>query len=239
MRALQDAVRAGDQSASTATASAEVRSAHGATGASAFLLRRPRILCIHGYRSSAEIMELQMHPYVSALGDEVDFVFAQAPTRSTGPPDPTIPDELPTFEWYGVVGGSYDEGWLHEPQPQVLDEGLRAIAAQTPYEGVIGFSQGGAVASMVDAHWAVFFSTITPPPGRVRKWGRPTLHVFDRAEEYVPLCEEMAAQASDASPEATEVIHHKAGHHVPQDAASVDAVVRFCRVQLDARREQV
>ena len=239
MRALQDAVRAGDQSASTATASAEVRSAHGATGASAFLSRRPRILCIHGYRSSAEIMELQMHPYVSALGDEVDFVFAQAPTRSTGPPDPTIPDELPTFEWYGVVGGSYDEGWLHEPQPQVLDEGLRAIAAQTPYEGVIGFSQGGAVASMVDAHWAVFFSTITPPPGRVRKWGRPTLHVFDRAEEYVPLCEEMAAQASDASPEATEVIHHKAGHHVPQDAASVDAVVRFCRVQLDARREQV
>ena len=237
MRALQDAVRADDKSTSTAAATAEVRTPHGATGARAGS-RRPRILCIHGYRSSAEVMELQMRQYVSALGDVADFVFVEAPTRSTGPQDPTIPDEVPTFEWYGVVGGSYEEGWLHEPQPEVLDEGLRAIAAQGPYDGAIGFSQGGAIASMIDARWAVLFSTITPPPDRTRKWGRPTLHVFDQAEEYVLLCDEMAAQATKAAPEATEVTNHKAGHNVPQDAASVEAVVSFCRAQLEAKDKE-
>jgi acyl carrier protein len=237
MRALQDAVRAGDKpTSSTAAATVEVRTPHGATGASAGS-RRQRILCIHGYRSSAEVMELQMRQYASALGDSAEFVFVEAPTRSTGPQDPTIPDEVPTFEWYGVVGGSYEKGWLHEPQPEVLDEGLRAINAQGPYDGAIGFSQGGAIASMIDARWAVLFSTITPPPGRTRKWGRPTLHVFDQAEEYVLLCDEMAAQARETAPDATEVANHKAGHNVPQDTASVEAVVRFCRAQLEAKEK--
>ena len=55
---------------------------------------------------------------------------------------------------YGTAGGSYEEGWLHNPQPSALDAGLRAIAAGGPYDGVIGFSQGGAIASLVEASWA-------------------------------------------------------------------------------------
>lgn len=239
MRALQDALR-GDEGARAQTGKMSLssgrRMANEPNGAQA-VARRPQILCIHGYRSSAEVMELQMRPYVSAIGTDADFVFAQAHTRSTGPQDPTIPDEVPTFEWYGVVGGSYEEGWLREPQKDVLDTGLDAIAAQGAFDGVIGFSQGGAIASLVDARWGVFFSTITPPPERTCKWGRPTLHIFDKAEEYVQLCEEMAGQAATAAPEATQVVTHQAGHNVPQDAASVEAVVKFVRAQMKAVEE--
>ena len=178
-----------------------------------------------------------MRPYVSAMSQTADFVFVAAPTRSSGPQDPSIPDEVPTFEWYGADGGSFETGWLDEERPAVLDDGLRAIAAQGPYDGVIGFSQGGAVASLSDATWAVFFSSITPPPQRSRKWGRPSLHVFDESEEYVGQCEEMAAEAAAAAPEATRVVRHSAGHNVPQDAASVNAVVEFVRAQLQVTRE--
>ena len=179
-----------------------------------------------------------MRPYVSAIGADAEFVFAQAHTRSTGPQDPTIPDEVPTFEWYGVVGGSYEEGWLREPQKDVLDAGLGAIdTGLGAFDGVIGFSQGGAIASLVDARWGVFFSTITPPPERTCKWGRPTLHFFDKTEDYVQLCEEMAGQAAKVAPEATQVVAHKAGHNVPQDAASVEAVVKFVRAQMEAAEE--
>ena len=114
-----------------------------------------------------------------------------------------------------------------------LDEALGIIAARGPFDGVIGFSQGGAVACMVDAPWVVFFSTITTPPERTQRWGRPTLHVFDAAEEYVALCEEMVASAARAAPDATGRVAHDAGHNVPQDPASVKAVVKFVRGQLE------
>ena len=233
VRALQGAMARGAESATAVTAVVRARSAaHGAGGASTEAHRRLRILCLHGYRSSAEVMELQLRPYAEALGGAAELVFVDAPLRATGPNDPTIPKEVPTFEWYGEPGASFEEGWKREPQAAALDEALREIAASGPYDGVIGFSQGGAVASLVDARWSVFFSTITPPPRRSPRRGRPTLHVFDHAEDHVALCEEMAAAAAGSAPSTTGRVAHAAGHNVPQDAASVEAVLQFVRAQL-------
>ena len=98
---------------------------HGAADDARPTSSRPRILCLHGYRSSAEVMELQLRPYAKALGDAVELVGMDAPLHATGPADPTIPEELPTYEWYGEEGGSFEAGWKREPQPRALDEALR------------------------------------------------------------------------------------------------------------------
>ena len=90
------------------------------------------------------------------------MVFVDAPCRSLGPQDPTIPNEVPTYEWYGVEG-SFEDGWKAEAKPSDLDAALQALAAAGPYDGVIGFSQGGFVAGCVDAPWAVLLSAVTPP----------------------------------------------------------------------------
>ena len=247
VRALQEAMTRGSESAAAVTAVVRARtSAHSTDGADRAdradgaatteeARRRPRILCLHGYRSSAQVMELQLRPYKEALGGVAELVFIDAPQLSTGPQDPSIPDEVQTFEWYGERGSSFEEGWKREQQAadSTLDEVLRSIAARGPFDGVIGFSQGGAVASSVDARWGVFFSTITPPPAYPRVlWGRPTFHVFDHSEEYVELCEEMLASAAQAAPDITGKVMHGAGHNVPQDAASIESVAQFMRAQL-------
>ena len=47
--------------------------------------RLPRVLCLHGYRSCAEVMRLQMRPYIEALRAVAELVFVDAPTPSSGP----------------------------------------------------------------------------------------------------------------------------------------------------------
>ena len=175
---------------------------------------------------------MQLRPLMLALDTHVTFCFVDAPSASIGPQDPTIPDEVPTYEWYGVPG-DFAHGWMREGEPADLDAATRALNVDGPYDGVIGFSQGAHVAGCVDARWAVLFSAVTPPNGRTpRRWDRPTFHAYDPAEEYAHMCKQVVDDA--APPTATTTRTHAAGHNVPHDSASVEAVVAFVRAQLSA-----
>ena len=119
---------------------------------------RPRVLCLHGFRSSAELMKVQLRALGAALGGAVELVVRDAPTPATGPADPAIPVELQTHEWYGEAGGPFERAWLRCPDRAALDATVAALDAEGPWEGVLGFSQGGAVARLVQARWHSIYS---------------------------------------------------------------------------------
>ena len=59
--------------------------------------KQRRVLCLHGFRSSADLMRIQMAPLINSLDDTLsrscDFVFVDAQRPSTGPPMEGIPPE--------------------------------------------------------------------------------------------------------------------------------------------------
>ena len=132
-----------------------------------------------------------------------------------------------TYEWWGEPGVAYDDAW--KAGFDGVDTTLADLVSSGPYDGVLGFSQGGGLASVIPARWFVGFSAVEPPPGRAGARGtdaRPNLHLFDAAEEYVAQCHAVQAQFASAEEQT-----HTAGHTVPNDAA---AVARFGAF-LDAR----
>ena len=48
--------------------------------------RKLRILCLHGYNNTGEIMMYQMQNMINTLGDLCEFIFIDGPKNSTEPP---------------------------------------------------------------------------------------------------------------------------------------------------------
>jgi len=181
-------------------------------------LARPKVLCLHGFRSNKDAMALQMSPFTSALGT-VEWVFMNSPRRATGPPDPKIPMSE-AFEWWGQRDGPYETGWLASTsQYDGLEETLALVKATAPL-GVVGFSQGGAVAALLEARWVALFSAVAPKGLRNRDV--KSFHSWDPEEEYVEQCIEVSQHFSKK-----EVHPHHEGHSVPRNAAVVDRFVAF------------
>lgn len=138
---------------------------------------RPRALCLHSFRTNAEIMKAQMQ---LAAHDQlkVDFAFMDGIHECTAEElervDPALRAYFPTTEY-----GPYREWWNARERDlyERYDETVAAVAAKLEeggYDGVVGFSQGGAVAAAVCAlhltkrrelpglRWAWFQSTFVP-----------------------------------------------------------------------------
>ena len=71
------------------------------TGKDRTTVSKPRVLCLHGFRTSGSILKLQM----AAMAHHVnaDFVFIDAPHAAGGPPDQGVQTFYPKmsyFEWF-------------------------------------------------------------------------------------------------------------------------------------------
>jgi predicted esterase len=105
--------------------------------------KRIRYLCLHGYRTSGEILRMQTAAFRAYT--QLDCVFVDAPFKARGPPDAAIttfyPD-TPYFEWYNKADLDVS-----------LDESLaylvRFIQEHGPFDGLLGFSQGAAMATQL------------------------------------------------------------------------------------------
>ena len=199
---------------------------------SALAPARPRVLCLHGFRDSAAVLKAQLAPLLTAFGNSFEFVFVDAPAPASGPMAPGAPEGVPGYEWWGVPGGPFESAWTGGFER--AEPALAALEARGPYDGAIGFSQGAAVAAMLDVRWLVCFSAVAPPPrapsagdGAPRPWrprrdGRqPSFHCYDLSEEVAAQCEHVQ-RAFEREPVA---VHHSEGHRIPK-AASVAARLR-------------
>ena len=85
---------ADDARAAAAAAAAEAAPPTAAAAAAEAAAARPRVLCLHGFRSNREMLGVQLAPYLARHRGDFDFVFADAPRAATGDPEEGIPPEV-------------------------------------------------------------------------------------------------------------------------------------------------
>lgn len=205
-----------------------------------------KFLCLHGYTQNGELFALKASGLRKALtkaGHELLFV--SGPLRLQ-------PESIP-FE----VDPSVDmRGWweINEKNPDFYDLNpafleLREIIAQKgPFDGLIGFSQGAALAAalcqniteLVSDHpkfkaCVIFsgFKLAAPQYQRFydSKITTPTLHIMGTMDTI--LSEERCMELYDCCDEARRCLYkHPGGHFVPSQKPVLDAVKAFIQRQV-------
>jgi len=188
-------------------------------------LQRPKVVCLHGFRSNKEAMAFQMAPIVSAVGS-VEWLFVNASRAASGEAAPKL-DAAESFEWWGERGGSYERGWM-APHFGGLEDTLPKVSSLAPV-GVVGFSQGGAVAALLQCSWVAMFSAVVPPGLQQRS--TPSFHSWDEQEEFAAQCAEVADCFGEK-----EVHCHNEGHNVPRGEDIVRTFAAWVAVQVGRKR---
>lgn len=62
--------------------------------------RKPRVLCLHGFRTSAEILKKQVYKWPESVLQKLDLVFADAPFPCQGKSDVEGIFDPPYYEWF-------------------------------------------------------------------------------------------------------------------------------------------
>ena len=88
-----------------------------------------RILCLHGYHGTADILRDQMRSLVHGLEPVADFVYIDAPSLATG-----------DFGWWhhNFAGWKRTRDWI-----------VSLLQREPRFDGVFGFSQGAALTSLL------------------------------------------------------------------------------------------
>ncbi len=117
--------------------------------------RLPRLLCLHGFQTSARILEAQLAR--AGWGRLAECHALDAPFVSRGPPPPEVlrafPGLGPHREWWNAEklpgGDGYDYRGV-DASVAAVDDALRAAADRgEPFDGLLGFSQGAGLAHVV------------------------------------------------------------------------------------------
>ena len=223
----------------------DMRAPHGAlTPASGSHAMRPvRILALHGFRTCARTLDAQarLAGWQATYGDLATFTFVNAPmVSSSGMPEEVrafFGEEMEAREWVNArrtaLGTTTYEG---------LEASLRTIEnaceAEGPFDGILGFSQGGTVAAIAMAtpalgtrfSFGIFVSgmksraeeTAALDFGSVRA---PTLHIVGKNDRIVPnAVSEELFNAMSSSERTRET--HAGGHVVPKVNETGEPILR-------------
>ena len=181
-----------------------------------------RVLVLHGRLQSASLLHGRLAPLQRRLAGVAQLVFADAPCVVPG-------SELREW-WPGEAASTSDVD-------AAVASAAAAWAARGPFDAILGFSQGAAVAFLCCARGGaayaglrgvVLASGYAPSSAdgdeAATKLALPSLHLMSEDDASVPA----AASRRLAERFATPQLHvHTAGHCVPQRAADLQAVVAF------------
>eukprot|EP00879_Flechtneria_rotunda_P003150 GHRR01003372.1.p1 GENE.GHRR01003372.1~~GHRR01003372.1.p1 ORF type:complete len:296 (+),score=71.11 GHRR01003372.1:250-1137(+) len=214
--------------------------------------RKLRVLCLHSWRTSGDIFKAQFQrsKLDVALDDLLELVFLTAPHAASGP----IPDDVagafqgPYFEWFTTEKAQHGEEFIFTYHNMLESEAfiISAIRELGPFDGICGFSQGGAMASALVAlqhaglalpdvplfTFALFFGSVLTNHLRYQQAFKdrvqvPSCHIIGH-KDYVK--EHSIALAR--SFEGPIVIIHSKGHVIPALANQHLAVLRAFLVSM-------
>jgi len=147
-------------------------------------MQRHRVLCLHGYHGSAETLRGQLSPLASSLDAVADFVCVDAPALADG-----------DFGWWHATEDAAGVRYRGFTKSR---EALTAYCAEHgPFDGVLGFSQGAALAALLVAldrttRFAMIiggFASRDPRHAAVFEAAGaidvPSLHIIGRADAIV------------------------------------------------------
>ncbi|KAJ4954234.1 hypothetical protein NE237_011017 [Protea cynaroides] len=105
--------------------------------------RKPRFLCLHGFRTSGEIMKKQIYKWPQFVLDKMDLIFLDAPFPAEGKSEVEGIFDPPYYEWF-----QFDKDFV---EYRNFDECLAYIEEcmikHGPIDGLMGFSQGAILSA--------------------------------------------------------------------------------------------
>jgi acetyl esterase/lipase len=194
-------------------------------------LRKLRVLCLHGYHGSGEILRAQLEKLVDGTETQVEYVTLDAPSlaggdfgwwHSTDGPSSQVVDDP------GVDGGrKHYRGWT-----RTRDWLVSTFDEQGPFDGVLGFSQGAALVGLAtglrapggkatDERPLVFdFAVVVSGFRSVDSnqaalythedsFHLPSFHIIGRSDYIVPPAKSLDLASAFAAPT---VVKHTGGH---------------------------
>lgn len=205
-----------------------------------------RVLCLHGYRQTGKTFREKTGAFRKLLKKHAEFECMTSPLK------------VPAVE---AIDGDSDGGdggsgwWFSQPNDYFkaqdesqcvkgYEESLRAIeefvAEHGPFDGLLGFSQGGAMLGLLcglqqqgklpfSFRFAIFasaFRSRSLPHQALysQKIKLPTLHVYGLQDKVIeaPMSEEFLEYFSDP-----QTLVHPGGHFLPATGAQKAAYVTF------------
>ncbi|KAI1379227.1 serine hydrolase FSH [Hypoxylon crocopeplum] len=210
-----------------------------------------KFLCLHGYQQSAAIMQSETSFLKGLLeqtiGEEVNLFYLSAPFPSV----PTASNE-PTYAWWPNNPTATDVIAPFGYISNILDK-------EGPFDGIVGFSQGGSVSSLIAAFLerprparpsnfttahgpvklVVSYSGYHEDDARVQKYytpkiKTPILHFISSTDPVVAedRCFRLVKRCED--PDDRVIVYQGSGfHRVPATKMTAQALSRFLTEVLD------
>ncbi|KAK7208142.1 serine hydrolase FSH [Myxozyma melibiosi] len=207
-----------------------------------------KILYLHGYTQSGELFYKKTSALRKSLqkADKFEAFFPTAPIRLSVP-DPADPEERASVQSQGIDEDSY--GWWTKDSITGAFVGIdkswgflkEYIEKEGPFEGVVGFSQGAAMAGMLCTELPTLLPEHPPLKFAVLYSGfrstlaehehnypikTKTLHVLGSVDTIVS--EERSMALWEACDKDTRTMYtHPGGHFVPSSKESLGVVTGF------------
>jgi predicted esterase len=217
-------------------------------------MRTLRILCLHGYHGSGDVLRRQMQALMTGLESRVECVYLDAPSLSEG-----------DYGWWHAVpeGGARGRDESGVGHARMRYEGwertraaiVSAFEKEGPFDGIFGFSQGAALAGLLVGlrapdgvrtrdqpltfDFAILVSGfVSNDPAHASLYARkasyalPSLHIIGRSDGVVPPRDssDLAARFGDPT-----VLEHPGGHVVASDPSTRADVRAFLDKMVERR----
>ncbi|KAJ9456906.1 Esterase [Diplonema papillatum] len=215
-------------------------------------MARPlKLLCLHGWRTSASIMKIQLAGFLPSA--DIVYCPIDGTFPASGPPDSVIQQFFPGetyFEWWD------NQDDVYTGAEQTLGKLAAVIdAADPPFDGVLGFSQGAVLASLLSVYsctpgldprffekfrFAVLIAGFVPRDALFKQLyhdggiGLPSLHVWGSGDSIAPGSANLARKFDQKSI----MLHiHDGSHVVPKLKPGTESYDRL-RSFFDSRKAE-
>ncbi|KAH8837828.1 hypothetical protein MCOR30_003936 [Pyricularia oryzae] len=152
-------------------------------------MSRMRILALHGMGCSAKILRAQLSTFIRAVDDYYEIVCIDGFFESTRGPGIEKDNPGPFY--------TYTQGYAPSDILESHKRLRKVISNHGPFDGVLGFSQGGAIALAYlyhqqqdgftpDFKFAIFLSTIVPFSADCRTLEKAAQHLCDPLRNPLP-----------------------------------------------------
>lgn len=209
-----------------------------------------KVLCLHGYRQNGQTFRERTGSLRKILKKHAELVYITAPNKVEPLEEDKSADQRGW--WFSTKDDTFSATEKSDVNPgyeESLDVIAEAVKEQGPFDGLLAFSQGAAMAAIIcalqeqgDERFPFSFVIIiagfcSRSSGHLPLYQQPitipSLHVFGDTDRVIPkdMSEELLACFKDAH-----TIQHPGGHFVPASGPQKKLYIEFLEPWLQQKQ---